>query len=277
MGTRKLWRLLVAVGAISALLLSIASCAGAEEEMNARFNASPISGTIPLEVRFTDQSTGDVTDWAWDFENDGTVDSTQQNPSHVYDTVGQYSVSLKVTGPSGSDIETKTNYVSAQEPGHTVEWLPDGVIDAGEYTKTNAYGDYEIYWRSDGEYIYIGMKAKTSGWVALGIQPGSRMKDADMVFGFVKGGQATVYDLFSTGDFGPHPPDTELGGTADIAEYGGKEQDGYTIIEFKRDLNTGDDYDNPLSSGVNKIIWAYGASDDLTLQHSTRGYGEIDL
>ena len=157
------------------------------------------------------------------------------------------------------------------------EWSADGVIKAGEYSGINSYGDYEIHWRSDGQYIYIGMKARTSGWVAVAIQPGSRMKDADMTFGFIKDGEAMVYDLFSTGDFGPHSPDTELGGTNNILESGGREDGEYTIIEFKRALDTADRYDNKLSGGKNQIIWAYGSADDLAMKHSRRGYGEIDL
>lgn len=157
------------------------------------------------------------------------------------------------------------------------EWSPDGIIKAREYYGANAYGDYEIYWRSDEQYICIGMKAKTNGWVAVAVQPGSRMKNADMVFGFVKDGETVIYDLFSTGDFGPHSPDTELGGKDDILEFGGKEEGGYTTIEFKRALDTGDDYDNPLFEGVNKIIWAYGSQDELTLKHINRGYGEVNL
>jgi hypothetical protein len=157
------------------------------------------------------------------------------------------------------------------------EWSADGVIGAGEYSNVNTYGDYEIHWTSDGNYIYIGMKAKTSGWLAVGTQPGTTMKDADMVLGFVSDGKATVYDLFCTGDFGPHPPDTELGGTNDILEFGGKEMGGYTTIEFKRLLDTGDKYDRPFSVGTNKIIWSYGSDDQSTIKHVNRGYGEIDL
>jgi hypothetical protein len=121
------------------------------------------------------------------------------------------------------------------------------------------------------------MKAKTSGWLAVGTQPGTTMKDADLVMGFVSDGKAIVYDLYSTGDFGPHPPDTELGGTNDILEFGGKEMGGYTTIEFKRLLGTGDKYDRPFSLGANTIMWSYGSDDQSTKKHVNRGLGEIDL
>lgn len=77
----------------------------------AAFTATPISGTVPLTVNFTDQSTGNPASWAWDFDNDGTVDSTDQNPTYVYSTVGTYSVKLTVTNAVGNDEEVKTDYI----------------------------------------------------------------------------------------------------------------------------------------------------------------------
>jgi PKD repeat protein len=76
----------------------------------ADFVGSPTSGCSPLTVNFTDQSTGDITSWSWDFGDGGT--STQQNPSHTYNSPGTYTVSLTVTGPGGSDTNTKTNYIT---------------------------------------------------------------------------------------------------------------------------------------------------------------------
>ena len=50
----------------------------------ADFTATPTSGTAPLDVAFADASAGSPTSWSWDFQNDGTVDSTQANPRHVH-------------------------------------------------------------------------------------------------------------------------------------------------------------------------------------------------
>lgn len=76
----------------------------------AQFAGSPTSGTEPLTVNFTDQSTGSITSWSWTFGDGGT--STAQNPSHQYNSAGTYSVSLTVVGPGGSDVETKNNYIT---------------------------------------------------------------------------------------------------------------------------------------------------------------------
>ena len=78
----------------------------------ANFTADPISGTAPLTVQFTDESTGDVTGWAWDFTNDGTIDSTAQDPVYTYQSPGTYSVNLTVTGPGGTDSKVSEEYIS---------------------------------------------------------------------------------------------------------------------------------------------------------------------
>lgn len=77
----------------------------------AGFIGAPTSGTIPLAVVFTDQSTGSISTWLWDFGD--SITSTSQNPTHVYNNPGVYNVSLTVTGPGGSNTYTRTSYVNA--------------------------------------------------------------------------------------------------------------------------------------------------------------------
>ncbi|AKB81749.1 cell surface protein [Methanosarcina barkeri 3] len=86
------------------------------------FTATPTSGTAPLTVNFTDQSTGTVSSYAWDFNNDGNVDSTEQNPIYTYAAAGSYTVNLTVIGPGGSDSKVKTGYVkvTGSSPGKPV-------------------------------------------------------------------------------------------------------------------------------------------------------------
>ena len=183
--------------------------------------------------------------------------------------------------PSVTPQQPVTTPPSSQPPSQpqpsTTGWKADGTIAPGEYTWSRSYGDFELYWSSDGEYIYAAVKAKTTGWISLGIQPGTKMQDADMILGLVKDDTAELHDQFSTGTFGPHRDDTGLGGTYDIIESGGKEDAGTTILEFKRRLDTGDKYDIPLATGVNTIIWAYGSQDNADVKHASRGYGELDL
>jgi parallel beta-helix repeat protein len=82
----------------------------------AAFTSDVQSGVAPLTVVFTDQSTNSPTSWAWDFDNDGTVDSTVQNPSYIY-AVGNYTVKLTATNAAGSDDEVKTDYITVTVAG----------------------------------------------------------------------------------------------------------------------------------------------------------------
>ncbi len=81
----------------------------------AAFSATPLEGTAPLTVSFTDQSTNNPTSLEWDF-GDGHG-STEQNPEHIYQEGGNYTVSLAVYNSGGSDIEIKSNYIHVVSPG----------------------------------------------------------------------------------------------------------------------------------------------------------------
>ena len=68
----------------------------------ARIGADPQRADYaPLSVTFTDTSMGDITGWLWNF-GDGSI-STEQNPVHTYQKQGNYSVSLTVSGPAGTN------------------------------------------------------------------------------------------------------------------------------------------------------------------------------
>jgi parallel beta-helix repeat protein len=72
------------------------------------FTATTSWGSIPgasaavyNDIRFRDVSGYVPTSWYWDF-GDGTY-STEENPTHVYTSMGIYRVTLTVTNPAGSD------------------------------------------------------------------------------------------------------------------------------------------------------------------------------
>jgi len=75
----------------------------------ANFSAFPFTGSIPLEVTFTDESYSYITDWNWNFGDGETSD--EQNPVHIYTSDGIFSVALAVTNFFGTDTITKWNYV----------------------------------------------------------------------------------------------------------------------------------------------------------------------
>lgn len=82
--------------------------------LSANFTADITSGESPLTVQFTDSSVN-ATSWKWDFDNDGIVDSEEQNPSYIYTIGGTYSVKLTVGDGTSIDYELKTDFVSIVE------------------------------------------------------------------------------------------------------------------------------------------------------------------
>ncbi len=109
----------------------------------ADFSASPLTGQLPLTVVFTDTSTGAINSWLWDFGD--TATSTGQNPSHTYTAAGIYTVTLTVTGPEGSDTQTRSSYITATTGNNHMQvygyvdsfpagLIGDWVVDGVSYT-----------------------------------------------------------------------------------------------------------------------------------------------
>ncbi|MBL7046631.1 MAG: PKD domain-containing protein [Candidatus Marinimicrobia bacterium] len=78
----------------------------------ADFSADVFSGFAPLAVQFSDLSEGSPTSWEWDFDNDGTIDSEDQNPLWTYMEPGLYDVTLTIFDSVSSLSVTKENYIS---------------------------------------------------------------------------------------------------------------------------------------------------------------------
>jgi len=80
----------------------------------AEFSGAPLSGIVSLEVSFSDSSTGEIDSWLWNFGDGNT--STLQNPIYIYNQPNQYTVTLTVTGPNGSDTLEKVDYITVDPP-----------------------------------------------------------------------------------------------------------------------------------------------------------------
>ena len=86
--------------------------------LQAEFRASSRTGTPPLKVQFRNESMGDAVSYAWWFGDEaGPIDpsspsSTDRDPLHTYASMGNYTVTLRVTdGQSHTVTETKRDYV----------------------------------------------------------------------------------------------------------------------------------------------------------------------
>ena len=106
----------------------------------AEFDGTPTTGEIPLDVSFTDLSTGNIVSWLWEFGDGNT--STDQNPVHTYNGVGTFTISLTVTDQFNSDIETKTDYITASPPLLIAEFVGNPV--SGDYPLEVTFTDISV-------------------------------------------------------------------------------------------------------------------------------------
>jgi gliding motility-associated-like protein len=79
----------------------------------AGYLSSLTSGCVPLTVQFTDVSAGAV-NYIWNF-GDGSPVSNIPQPTHVFDAVGNYTVSLTVEAPGGCSDEVHTIQVNVTD------------------------------------------------------------------------------------------------------------------------------------------------------------------
>lgn len=133
------------------------------------FSANVTSGTLPLAVKFTDKSSNTPTSWAWNFGD--IFESTLQNPTHIYETSGTYSVTLTTTNSAGSHSITKSNSIvindpvfpTVTEPIAMFGWVdapvgsPVQFYDHSEYVPTEwhwAFGDGTSSTERNPSHIY---------------------------------------------------------------------------------------------------------------------------
>lgn len=142
--------------------------------ITAEFVGSPTSGNAPLSVNFTDQSsaTNGITSWSWTFGNGDA--STEQHPSCIYNDVGTFTVSLTVTGPDGTDTETKTNYITVSDipTGQTIHVHGTDGLDTND----------GLSWGEAVKTIQTGLNKAASDWTVLvadGTYTGALNKNLD--------------------------------------------------------------------------------------------------
>ena len=135
--------------------------------LKADFKANPTQGTAPLTVNFTDKSTGNPTSWEWDFDNDGTVDSNDQNPQWTYNAPGWYTVKLTVSDGTNSNTCVKEKFIQVGTNVHYVNGVNgddgNGGTDWSDAWKTigkalSVAGNYDLVLVADATYNETDLK-----------------------------------------------------------------------------------------------------------------------
>lgn len=163
----------------------------------------------------------------------------------------------------------------------------DGTMEEGEYP--NLLEDPEkgiqFSWYNDSSYLWCGVRVSVKGWVAVGFDPEKYMEGANFVLGYVSKGSTLVRDDYGTGMFS-HKPDMQLkskkadtvNGQNNVLEYKGTQTDGWTTLEFKIPLNSGDKYDKTLKVKKEYIVLISASDkDDFGVKHNVKAIGNINL
>ncbi len=124
----------------------------------ADFEGTPTVGQAPLLVTFTDLSLFTVNTWEWDFGDGNT--STDQHPIHEYVFTGDFTVTLIITGPGGSDTLVKPNYIDVNyiAPTADFEGTPTTGVAPLDVTFTDLSVDSVDSWAwvfGDGAISYM--------------------------------------------------------------------------------------------------------------------------
>lgn len=82
--------------------------------LNANFIAQPYNICDGGAVDFHDFSTGGATSWQWTFPGGNPASSTEQNPTVVYDSPGNYDVMLVVGNGTTTDTISKAGYINVE-------------------------------------------------------------------------------------------------------------------------------------------------------------------
>ena len=103
------------------------------------FITDKTTGGPPLQVQFTDISLSDpaypVNSWLWDFDNDGTIESGEQNPVWTYSEPGLYTVKLITSNAMKSDTLVMDGLINVNTGYLVYEGVADGVDYSGTFIR----------------------------------------------------------------------------------------------------------------------------------------------
>jgi PKD repeat protein len=157
--------------------------------MMTMFTADVTTGPKDLTVNFQDKSlpSGGIVEWKWDFDNDGTYDSYEQNPTHTFTQEGSYSVKLTVSDGTEELTMLKENFITVT-----------GI--------NNISGNVQGVWKPEyGTYTISGDLTIPEN-SSLTILPGTNLQFAENtgmnIYGkFTVGGESAPVVFTTTGNF----------------------------------------------------------------------------
>ena len=152
------------------------------------------------------------------------------------------------------------------------------VAQSTEYQHSITEKKITFDWSVAGDQLAVKLSAPTTSWVAVGFNPSKKMKDANIIIGYVKKGKVKISDEFGTAAT-QHKGDKKVGGVDHVTVVGGTEEGGITTIEFTIPLNSGDEKDGVIDPAADTtIILAQGEGrDSFKVKHKVHATVVVNL
>jgi serine protease len=249
----------------------------APQALDAEFTAEPKTAPRNTAIQFTDQSTGNITGWLWDFGDGAT--STEQNPTHAYKEAQTYTVRLTVSNADGSNTERKEAFIKlftpqAPDADFTREPTGAGSPFTIQFTDTSS-APARILNRVDGNLFFTSIETASLGGItswSWDFGDGTTSNERNPLHTYQQAGSYTV----SLAVEGPGGSDTETKSdyielakpSAPIADFRAKPTSGSgpLVVQFT-DLSVG-----PISNRS----WDFGDGTTSTEQNPSHTYTFTD-
>lgn len=145
--------------------------------MAADFSGTPRSGYAPLEVTFTDASTGTIVARSWDLGDGTKIQGNETSFSYTYTTAGIYDIQLTVEDNLGAtDAVTKENYIVVDQEIDIPELIIAQSNSKGEGRYWKFYLDAACHLIFENELVTYRSKNKIVDigvWTFVQFNPGS--------------------------------------------------------------------------------------------------------
>lgn len=151
------------------------------------------------------------------------------------------------------------------------------LVLAADYQHSIDLKKLQLSWSVEGDMLKVQVSGQTEGWVAVGFNATSQMKDANIIIGQVRRGRVKISDEFGSSRIG-HKSDRRLKGKNNLKDTAGSEENGVTTIRFTIPLNSGDRYDGVIKpDGNSRVIVATGTRDSFRLGHNFQATLDVNL
>ena len=109
-------------------------------DFNVDFYSNKRRATIGDSIQFYSGAVGNISSYAWDFDNDGVIDSDEENPKYSFSSIGSFDVKLTVSEDFENRTILKPEYIKIRQLWENETKLIDSnPLFEGEFGKNFAF------------------------------------------------------------------------------------------------------------------------------------------